>query len=374
MTVCEVVTKKEIKAFLHLPKRLYRDDPGWIAPLDADVESVFDPGKNTFFQYGDCTRWILLDEKDEVIGRIAAFVNYQACLTNFPAGGTGFFECINDQPSAHLLFNTARQWLNKRGMKAMDGPVNFGENDKFWGLLIDGFKSPSYGMNYNPPYYSRFFESYGFEKIYDQLTNMLDIMKPIPERFAKIADRVMNRTEYTFEHFSSSRKEKFFSDFREIYNEAWCDFENFHPINIATIRESFRQMKPIMDEKIIWFAYYKEQPIAFIVCVPDINQVLKHLNGKMNLISKLQFTWYKHTTTIDRLRIIVMGCKQKFQNHGIESALIRCLQKEVERRNTIREVELAWVGDFNKKMIALHEATGAVKYKVHRTYRYTFDK
>jgi len=101
---------------------------------------------------------------------------------------------------------------------------------------------------------------------------------------------------------------------------------------------------------------------------------LKPLHGKMNLLNKLRFLWYKRTTTIERIRIIVMGCKQRFQNRGIESALIRCLQNEVLPRKTIKEVELAWVGDFNTKMIALHEATGAVRSKVHRTYRYQFEK
>lgn len=374
MTIIEVKTKKEAKAFIHLPKKLYRHDPLWIASLDDDIESIFDPSKNNFFQHGDCTRWLLLDEKEEVIGRIAAFINFMngACTT-MPAGGIGFFECIDNEEAAYSLFNTAKDWLQRRGMRAMDGPINFGENDKFWGLLAEGFNSPSYGMNYNPSYYIKFFESYGFQKVYDQLTNVLDVTKPMPDRFAKIAEWVMNKKEYSFKHFTSANKDKFFQDFYEVYNEAWSDFENFHPIDIATIRESFRQMKPIMDEKIIWFAYYKDEPIAFIVCLPDINQVLRHLNGKMNLFSKLQFVWYKHTTTINRLRIIVMGCKHKFQNHGVESALIRCLQEEVLPRQTIREIELAWVGDFNKKMIAIHRATGAVPSKVHRTYRYVFE-
>jgi hypothetical protein len=103
-----------------------------------------------------------------------------------------------------------------------------------------------------------------------------------------------------------------------------------------------------------------------------VNQILKHVNGKLNLWGKLKFFWYSKTTTVDRLRIIIMGCKKKFQNHGIESALIRCLQLEVLPRNTIKGVELAWVGDFNDKMLAIHEATGATQDKIHRTYRLVF--
>lgn len=371
--IIEVKTQKQAKAFIDLPRMLYQSDPSWVCILDNEVESVFDPLKNSFFRHGICMRWIATNSKDEVTGRIAAFINYQKTNGNEqPAGGVGFFECIDDEIIAKELFCTAKSWLQANGMKAMDGPINFGENDKFWGLLVEGFQSPSYGMNYNPPYYINFFESYGFEKLYDQFTNVLKLDKPMPPRFTKIADWVMQKADYSFEHFSSSNKEKYFSDFREIYNDAWNDFENFVPIDIDTIRESFRQMEPIMDEKIIWFAYYKQEPIAFVICLPDANQLLKPLHGKMNLMNKLRFVWYKNKTTVDRLRIIVMGCKQKFHNHGIESALIRCLQNEVLPRNTIKEIELAWVGDFNKKMIALHEATGAVKAKVHRTYRYHF--
>lgn len=371
--ILEVKTPKQAKAFIELPKKLYKNDPEWICTLDTDIESVFCPERNNFFQHGTCRRWIKVNEKEEVIGRIAAFINHhKITAASEPSGGIGFFECVEDEKAAGELFCTAKSWLQSHGMQAMDGPINFGENDKFWGLLVEGFHSPSYGMNYNPPYYVRFFESYGFEKLYDQFTNVLKLDRPMPERFTKIADWVMRKEGYSFKHFSSAAKENFFREFREIYNDAWNGFENFVPIEMETIRESFRQMEPIMDERIIWFAYYKEEPIAFILCLPDANQLLKPLRGKMHLLNKLRFVWYKNTTRVDRLRIIVMGCKQKFHNHGIESALIRCLQNEVLPRNTIKEVELAWVGDFNKKMIAIHEATGAVKSKVHRTYRYHF--
>jgi hypothetical protein len=284
----------------------------------------------------------------------------------------GFFESINDQKAAFLLFDTARDWLKSKGMQAMEGPINFGENDKWWGLLVDGFKPPSLGMNYNPPYYQQFFENYGFDKEYDQLTNFLDYTVPMPERFTKIAEWVMRKPGYTFKHFDKNQFDKFAKDFSEIYNDAWSEFENFAPIQIGSIRDSFRQMKPIMNEKIIWFAYYKDEPIGFLICLPDVNQILKHVNGKLDLIGKLKFLWYKRTTRIERLRIIIMGCKKKYQNHGIESAMIRSLQIAVNEIGTIKGGELAWVGDWNEKMLAIHYATGATKDKVHRTYLYKF--
>lgn len=373
MDLIEIANRHQARTFIELPARLYKNDPHWICPLDNDVEAVFDPSRNVFFSHGVCNRWLLKDAEGQFIGRIAAFINYEKSGKNpQPTGGIGFFECINDQKAARLLFDTAKAWLQEKGMEAMDGPVNFGENDKFWGLLIHGYKPPSLGMNYNPPYYRELFESYGFQKLYDQLTNFLDAAIPLPERFTKISDWVMKKPGYSFRHFDKKQFDKFAADFIEIYNDAWSTFENFSPIELGTVKESFRQMKPIMDEKIIWFAYYNEEPIAAILCLPDVNQLLKHVNGKLNLWGKLKFFWYSKTATVDRLRIIVMGCKKKFQNHGIESALIRCLQEEVLPRNIIKGVELAWVGDFNDKMLALHEATGAIQDKIHRTYRYLF--
>lgn len=375
MMIYEVLNKKLEKEFINLPKHLYRNDSNWISILDSDTKSVFDPKINPFFKHGKCTRWILVNDHQQTIGRIAAFIDFGKNKDGqVPFGGMGFFECIDDKAASFQLFDTAKEWLKTHGMKAMYAPINFGENDKFWGLLVDGFQAPSYGMNYNPLYYKDLFESYGFIKAYDQLTNVLDANKPLPERFTRISDWVMHKKDYSFQHFKLSEKEKFFADFIEIYNDAWTDFENFTAIDMPTIRDSFRQMRPIMDEKIIWFAYHNNEPIAFVICMPDVNQILKHIKGDLNLFNKLKFLWVKKTKTIDRIRITVMGCKKKFQNHGIESALIRCLQEEVLPRHTINEVELAWVGDFNDKMLALHKATGAVKSKVHRTYKYSFDE
>jgi hypothetical protein len=373
MNLVEVNNKSTEKSFIALPRDLYKNDPNFICPLDNDIKSIFDPGRNNFHSHGICKRWIASDDHGKAIGRIAAFINYAKNKNpEFIIGGIGFFECINDQQIAFTLLDTAKNWLKQNNAKAMDGPINFGENDKYWGLLVQGFVPPSMGMNYNPPYYQNIFEAYGFIKQYDQYTNVISLDKPFPERFNKIAGWIASKPEYKFRHFKKGEFEKFAKDFQEIYNDAWSDFEDFTPMKLETIRQSFRDMKPIVDEKIIWFTYYNDEPVAFILALPNINQILKPLNGKLNLLNKLKFLWYKKTITIHRIRFIVMGCKKKFQNKGIESGMIKKLEIEVLPRNTIKEVELAWVGDFNKKMIALHEATGAEREKVHRTYRYTF--
>jgi hypothetical protein len=185
MTIREVVSKKDRKEFLSLPIKLYKDYPKWIRPLDKDIEWVFDPERNKSFRTGECTRWILLSEKGETIGRVAAFFDKKISLkgNDQPTGGLGLFECINDQAAAFLLFDQGKQWLQDKGMEAMDGPVNFGSRDRWWGLLVEGFEiSPSYQCNYNPPFYKDFFEAYGFQAYFYQLTFGREIDGPLDER------------------------------------------------------------------------------------------------------------------------------------------------------------------------------------------------
>ncbi|MGF2412255.1 MAG: GNAT family N-acetyltransferase, partial [Ferruginibacter sp.] len=172
------VTDATEEAFIGLPYILYKDDPSFIAPLQGEIKKIFNPKTNSFFEHGHCTRWLLYNDKT-LIGRIAAFINLEKAHTSgTPTGGVGFFECINNQDAANTLFTTAVSWLKAKGMQAAEGPINFGENDNWWGLLVHGFRQPSMGMNYNPPYYQQLFENFGWQKSYDQITNVIDLRIP----------------------------------------------------------------------------------------------------------------------------------------------------------------------------------------------------
>lgn len=372
MTLTEVKSPQDETDFLNVARIIYQDDSNWVCPLDTDLKAVFDPKNNSFFEHGVCTRWILKSDKGELIGRVAAFINEKkAYQHDIPTGGIGFFECIEDKKAADLLFDAAQNWLTKKGMKAMEGPINFGENDTFWGLLVEGFTPPSYGMNYHKPYYHSFFTDYGFTTVYEQITNHLDLNKPFPERFTKIAEWVAQKPGYRFEHLKASQFDRFADDFLEIYNEAWKDFENFVPLTKPVVLESFRKMKAIMDEKLIWFAYVNNEPASFVVILPDANQLIKSFNGKMGLWQKIQFL-YNKWKGVSRMRAIVMGTKTTFQKHGLESALFIQLKQYVMPKKQYQELELSWVGDFNDKMIAIHHATGATFGKRHLTMRKVF--
>jgi len=370
MQTIEVTGKHVVRQFLELPFSIYRNDAQWVCPLMNDIESVFDPQKNNFFSFGKCKRWVLVDENNHTIGRIAAFINEKKAYNEEqPTGGCGFFECIDDHQAANMLFDQAKTWLQSHGMKAMNGPINFGENDMWWGLLVDGFTSPFYGMNYNPPYYKALFESYGFTVKYEQISNRIDVRKGLPEKVAKISSWVAKRNGYIFRHLDTADMPKYSRDFKEIYNDAWKDFENFTTVTDATIEETINKIKPVMDPNLIWFAYTaKDEPVAFVMILPDTNELIRGLNGRLDLIGKLKFVWNKFTVNHKRMRAVIMGTKEQYRNMGLESCLFMKLQEYTRPLKHYEELELSWVGDFNSKMLALHEAVGATYSKKHTTY------
>src|SRR5688500_13329720 len=165
MQLIEVKDAQSAKDFIRINKLINKDNVAYIYPLDKDIHDTFNKGKNKAYRAGEATRWILKDEKGNLAGRIAAFVNkkYKNKGDDVPIGGVGFFDCINNQEAADMLFDVAKHWLIKKGMQAMDGPINFGERDRWWGLVVKGHNlQPLYCMNFNPAYYQQLFENYGF--------------------------------------------------------------------------------------------------------------------------------------------------------------------------------------------------------------------
>jgi GNAT superfamily N-acetyltransferase len=378
MHVIEVITKHDKKEFINFPKRLYREDLYWVCQLDSGIDSVFDPAKNHTFGHGEAIRWILKDDKDNTIGRIAAFIDrVRSAANNQPTGGIGFYEVIESREAAFTLFNTAREWLAARGMDAMDGPINFGENDNNWGLLVEGFVQQGFGMPYHKRYYRAFFEEYGFKNYFEQYSYHRDVrgadneIVQFPERIMKIAGWLSKRPGYSFQHFEIRNKEKYVNDIVEIYNSTWSVFkEDFTPLDPAFLKRSLNKARGVLDEELIWFAYFNDKPIAFFILFPDLNQILKQLNGKLHLWNLIRFAYYKVTHKMTRMRGVVGGVHPSYQNSGVESAIFLQLYKVFKKKPWFKELELSWVGDFNPKMIAIYEALGAKKAKTHITYRY----
>lgn len=376
MVIVQVNNRQSMSEFIKVPKLIYHSDPVWVCPLDNDIRAVFDPARNVYYRHGRAELWILKEANGVLIGRIAAFIDDNtAFIQDQPTGGIGFFECINDHSAASMLFDTAKKWLLSQGMEAMDGPVNFGETDSYWGLLVEGFTHPSYEIAYNPPYYQDLFESYGFKTYYRQEGFHLDITRDLPPRFMKIAEWVAAKPEYSFRHFTWADQDKFVADFAEVFNEAWASFkENFEPLKKEYIQKTLRKAKAIIDPEFIWLAYRHDRPIAIYLMYPDVNQIFKYLSGKLHLLNKIRFLWLAKRKTITRARGVLMGVIPKYQGLGIESAIILHLVQVFKKKPQYEQIEFSWVGDFNPKMRKIFISVGSVPVKHYITYRYLFDR
>ena len=374
MKLIEVNDEKTREEFLSVPKILYRDDPNWICPLDMEIENTFNPLKNKGFKHGGAIRWILKDETGNLAGRIAAFFDeHKAYQNKQPTGGIGFFECINSQEAADMMFNAAKEWLTGKGMQAMDGPINFGENFVNWGLLVEGFMPQTYGMPYNFPYYRELFEKYGFRVYFNQFSFLDDFSKPYPERMRKFGEHFWSKPEYTFRHIELKNAEKYLRDLVVMYNAIWADFlESYTPLEFDDLYQIFKDAKSILNEKFIWFAYDNGSPIGFLIVFPDVNQVLKKLgNGKMSFINILKFLFYRRRA-VTRGRLLLSGMLPEYQRKGVVGGIYLKLTDSM-RENGMEALDLSWVGDYNITVNRMYAQFGAIKEKTHTTYRYLFD-
>lgn len=375
MQLINVTDKRTAEQFLQVPLLIYKDDPNFIRPLNKDVKDVFDSKKNKAFRFGECERWLLKDDAGNFIGRIAAFVNkkYKNKGDTQPTGGVGFFECTNSQPAADMLFDVAKNWLMQRGMEAMDGPINFGERDRWWGLVKEGYKPPIYLMNYNLPYYVSLFENYGFKNFYNQICWQLFVNTKLKEKFLDQHKKYIVQPDYKVQHVHKNDLQKFANDFCIVYNKAWAKHEGNKQMNKDVAYKMFRELKPVMDEDLIWFVYYKNEPIAFWVNLPELNQIFKYLNGSFNFFSKLKYLWYKKKGVCTNFTGIVFGVIPEFQGKGIDYYMIVEAAKIIQNKN-YKECELQWQGDFNPRILNVSKQIGGEQSRLLVTYRYLFDR
>jgi len=376
MQLIEVSDSNTAKDFLEVSVQVNKNDPNYIRPLDKDINDVFDPKKNKAFRHGEAIRWILKDKDGKLIGRIAAFANkkYKNKGDDVPLGGVGFFDCINDQNAADRLFDVAKHWLIQKGMQGMDGPINFGERDRWWGLLVEGFEPPVYCLNYNPPYYKELFENYGFKNFFNQHCYALKVMERVQEKFYTRHAIIAKDPDFSACHIQKSQLEKFAKDFTVVYNKAWAKHGGMKELSLPVVIKLFRTMKPIMDEKVCWFTYYKNEPIAIWVNLPDLNQWFKYLNGKFDLFHKLKFLWIKKTKKCKKFTGLVFGIVPEFQGKGIDAYMIMEGAKIIQGQHLYDDYEMQWIGEFNPKMINVAESLGTYRSRLLITYRYFFDR
>jgi hypothetical protein len=377
MQLMEVTSKQLAKEFLLVNVEINKNDPNYIRPLDKDINEVFDKKKNKAYRFGEATRWILKDNNGKLIGRIAAFTNkkYKNKGDEVPVGGIGFFDCINDQAGADMLFDVAKHWLMQRGMEAMDGPINFGERDRWWGLLVEGFQPPVYCLNYNQSYYKELFEKYGFKNFYNQICFGLDPTKEINEKILARHAQVAANPAFKARYIDKTQLEKYAADFTIAYNKAWAGHGGLKELKKEQVLIMFKKMKPVMDEKLIWYVYHNQDPIAIFTNIPDLNQWFKYLDGKFDLWHKLKFLWIKKTKPNKKFTGLVFGIVPEFQGKGVDAYIINEAKFVIQPLKRYTEYEMQWIGEFNPKMINVAESFGdTFRSRKLTTYRYLFDR
>ncbi len=375
MNIIEVNSKKDENDFIQIACSIYKNEKNWIRPLDKDINSVFDPKTNKAFRKGDVKRWILKNN-NETIGRIAAFYSSKNDKEKLRVGGCGFFECIDDKEAAKMLFDTAKNWLEKNGYNSMDGPINFGERDKWWGCLVEGFDiDPNYLQNYGKAYYQKLFENYGFELLFRQLTFLKKVRTPLSEKLSLKAERALRDPNYNFKTLEKRNIQKYIRDFTKIYNDAWSKYPGVSKLELSQAKLLFAQLKPILDEKILWFAYHNNDPVGFFISIPEMNQIFKHVNGKLDLFGKLKtFYHLKIKKSCKKMVGLVFGIVPKHQGKGVDGALIMASRETIQEKLAYEDLELNWIPDFNKSMIRVAEQVQVKLGKIHHTYRYNFDR
>lgn len=375
-TILHVHSSSEVNQFHELPFRIYDSWPKWIPPFRFEIEKIFDPKKNPFFGYGECERFLVV-ENGRVCGRFAVMTHDRKDLLYDPAmGGLGFLEMEEDPAILEAILDFARGWHRERGRGTFRGPVNFGENDNYWGLLVENYDEPPiYGMQYHPPYYKEFIEKSGAEKLDDHWSYKLYFDRPLPERLVKITDRIEQRDGVEFRPIDMKNLYRDAEYIREIYNEGWREQDivereqEFTELTRETTREMVDQLKRVMIPESVLLAFVDGEPASFIVCVPDLNEVSAETNGRLRWWHLPKLLRFRKRAT--RLRTLVFGTKPKFRKMGMEAlTFVRGVQSTRAAAPTLEYLEGAWVSEKNWLMQRSLEALGCVHHKTHRTYRW----
>lgn len=368
--ILEVTNEVDKMRFIKFPWEIYRKNPNWVPPLIYDVRKNLDTQKNPFYTHAKIKLFLALDGKTPV-GRIAAIINESHNIKyKDKVGFVGYYDCINSAEISSLLFDTAKNWLKGQGMDTMRGPVNLSINDEV-GLLINSFdKDPILLTTYNPEYYIKLFEDYGFEKVKDLYAYYMDHVlckenQKAMDKLNRVADIVLKKENIKIRKIVLKNLESELIKVMQVYNSAWVDNWGSVQMTESEFKYVAASLKPLVDEDIVYFAEVEGKPVGFSLSMPDFNQIFKKLNGKL-----LPFGIFKILTgkkKIDAIRVVIMGIIPEYQRKGIEAVFIR------DTINTgmikgYKYADISWVLEDNVPMVQTAVNLGAIQYKTFRIY------
>lgn len=364
--VIEVESPQQLKTFIMLPFKFYREEPHWVPPLISERKEFFNKSKNPFYR-GAKTKLFLAIKDGRTVGRIATCINYYHNEFHMDkVGFFGFFECIDDFEVSSKLFKVAMITLKSEGMEKMRGPMNFSTNQEI-GFLIEGFDKPPTIMNpYNKPYLPKLAEKFGLKKVMDLNAFKVSRDVPMPERQLNLVNKIKERNHIRIRTVDMSRFDEEVKLINSIYNQAWAHNWGFVPMPEDEFVHMAKGLKQIVDPDVALIAYVNDEPAAFSLAVPDINQVLIRMNGRLFPIGIFKFLWNtKIRSKITGCRMLTMGVIPKFQKRGIDNIFfVDTYQKGLAKG--YHWAELSWILETNELMCRAAENMGAVLYKKYR--------
>lgn len=365
-----VKTGAELTRFLKLPESIYAGNPHWVCPLLLERKEFFHRSKNPFFDTAEVALFLALKDGTPV-GRISAHISrpyneYHREKTGF----FGFYESIDDFAVAEALLRTAAEWVRDRGMDRLRGPMNFTTNHEL-GLLLDVFdRPPVVMMPYNPEYYIGLFEKFGLVKAMDLYAYYGTDDQPIPERVKRVIERVKQRSGCTIRPIDFGNFPQEVAAIKNIYNGAWADNWGFVPMSGAEFDFTAKDMKKIADPELILIAEDAGRPVGFSMALPDFNQVLIRLNGRLLPFGLFKLLWLtKVRRVMDGVRVLTMGILPEYRRRGLDNIFYY----ETFERGVARGYkwgEFSWILENNDMMNRAAENLGYRKYKTYRIYDY----
>lgn len=365
VTILPVDSRSLLKEFIDLPWEIYARDDCWVPPLKSEIRKLLTPGKHPV--WNQCERSLFLAKRgSKFVGRIAAIVdhNYNR-FHNERMGIWGFFECFNDPEAAKALFNEAEDWARKRGLEFIRGPMSPSTNYEV-GMLLEGYEEPPrLMMTYNPPYYHDLAQGAGFTKEKDTLAFVLYADSKAAQRVERLAKRIARNGKAKVRPVSLKNLKADVESIIDIYHEAWSHNWGFVPITDGEAALLVKDLKLIGDPELVFFVDYGGEPAAVCMIMPDINPILRRLNGKIGLLGPIKFLM--HRKEIKDLRLMLFGIRHEFQQFGLPlMAFDYCNQ--VIRRKGYQSLEMSWTLEDNEGVNQLAREVGGSVYKKYRIY------
>ena len=367
-TIIEVQAHRDKKRFLEFPWKVYRGDPLWIPPLRIDQKELVGYTKCPFYEH-NAVQTFLAVQGNNVVGRIAAIDNVgHTQRYNDSVGFFGFFECVDDLEVAAALFQAAENWLKGRGLTAIRGPINPSLNHTL-GLLIDGFDtSPFFMMTYNPPYYERLIEEYGFRKEQDLYSywGHVEMLPKIQEKYKPICEMIKERCGATVRTLNRKKFQEEVEMFLRIYNASLTNTWGFVPMSDAEVKAMAAGLKYLMVPELAIAVEIDGKPVGASFCLPDYNPRIKAIDGRLFPFGFMRLILRKDL--LKRIRILSTNVLPEYQMHGLGLVLVDGLVPKVIDWG-IKEAEFSWVLESNTFSRGSLEKAGAIRNKTYRIYQ-----